>query len=131
MPIWRNKVWVSCCLMLGLHQISQKAFGYNFGLLDNYLDPFLSMPILLGLILQERRFIHTKYFHSKNQLNYHFSILEIVIATFFFAIIFEEVFPKWSVHFTKDYRDYLAYFVGAFIFLIFINKRKSVHQQLE
>jgi len=124
MKIWRNKVWVSCCLIFGIHQIIQKGLNYHLGFFDNYLDPILSMPILLGLILQERQFLLTRFFYSKEPIKYQFSILEIVIATLFFAIIFEEGFPKWSPNFTKDYSDYLAYGCGALIFHLSINKKK-------
>ena len=123
MPIWRNKFWISTCLILLLHQIIQKGFDFNLGMLDNYLDPFLSMPILLGLILQERQFLLTKFLSYEKSKKYQFSILEIIITTLFFAIIFEEGFPIWSPYFTKDYWDYLAYATGAFLFYIFINKK--------
>ncbi|MFK7979716.1 MAG: hypothetical protein AB8G86_07020 [Saprospiraceae bacterium] len=122
MAILWNKVWVGCLCLLVLHQITQKILTYNLGWLDNYLDAFLSMPILLGLILEERRFLITKFLSQNKPTNYHFSIVEVIIATTFFAIIFEEGFPKWSVHFTKDYWDYFAYYSGAVIFYIFINK---------
>jgi len=44
---------------------------------------------------------------------------ELCITTACFAILFEEGFPQWSPHFTKDYYDYLAYAGGAFIFYYF------------
>lgn len=124
MQVWRNKVWVSCCVILGLHQITQKVLGYNLGILDNYLDPFLGMPILLGLLLQERQFLLTRFFSLQKPIKYKFSILETIITTLFFAIIFEEGFPKWSVQFIKDYLDYLAYGCGALIFYNFINTKE-------
>ncbi len=124
--LW-NKTWVGCVLLLCLHQIIQKVLTFELGLIDNYLDPFLSMPIILGLILQERQYLIPIIFNTNKPTNYHFSILEISIATAFFAIIFEEFFPKWSTHFTRDYWDYIAYFSGAFIFYLFINKRVSTN----
>jgi len=130
MQILRNKIWISCVLLVGIHQISQKVFTYNLGFVDNYLDPFLSIPILLGLILQERQFLINKYFSTNKQTDYHFSILEIMLATIFFAVIFEEGFPKWSIYFTKDYWDYLAYFSGALVFYFFINKSGRVQRNV-
>lgn len=122
MQILRNKVWISCVLLLVLHQVTQKVLYWGIPFIDNYLDSFLSMPILLGAILLERQFLITKYFSPSKQENYSFSMLETVIATIFFAIIFEEGFPRWSVNFTKDYWDYLAYFSGAVFFYGFINR---------
>lgn len=120
--VFKNKFWVICVLLLIAHQVTQKILSYNLGWVDNYLDALLCMPILLGLLLQERQFIITKYFKPTIQKNYHFSAIEITLATIFFAIIFEEGFPKWSFSFTKDYWDYLAYFFGAFLFYFFINE---------
>lgn len=119
--VLKNKFWASCVLLLMIHQVTQKILRFNLEYLDNYLDALLCMPILLGLLLQERQFIITKYLNPTIQKNHHFSILEITFATIFFAVIFEEGFAKWSVYFTKDYWDYLAYFIGAFLFYFFIN----------
>lgn len=122
MPILRNKIWISCTFLLIVHQIMQKLLHWDLGFIDAYLDPFLSMPFLLGLILQERRCLIVKYFNTFKPSHYHFSILEITVATTCFAILFEEGFPRWSIHFTKDYWDYLAYMSGALIFYFFINE---------
>lgn len=121
MQILRNKAWLSCVGLLIIHQILQKIFAWKVVILDNYLDAFLSIPILMGLILEERQFLINKFFGRKRQIKYHFSAIEIIVSTLFFALIFEEGFPRWSPHFTKDYWDYLAYFSGALIFYRFIN----------
>lgn len=121
-PVWSNKVWIACLLLLSLHQFIQKVLCWDLGFIDHYLDPFLGMPCLLGLMLQERRFLIDKYFKAFKPTHYHFSILEIFVTTACFAILFEEGFSRWSAHFTKDYYDYLAYAGGAFIFYYFINE---------
>lgn len=123
MQIWRNKFWLGCCLILIVHQVIQKVFDYNIAIFDNYLDPLLGMPILLGFILQERQLLLTKVLNANKLITYQFSILEIISISLFFALIFEEGFPEWSPYFTKDYWDYLAYASGAFLFYIFINKK--------
>lgn len=120
--VLKNKYWLVCLTLLIFHQFLQKILGINFNWLDYYLDALLCLPILLGFLLQERQFIIAKYFKSTSQITYRFSILEITIATVFFALIFEEGFPKWSLYFTQDYWDYLAYFMGAFFFYFFINE---------
>ena len=96
--------------LLLAHQFFQKVLLIRIPFLDNWLDPFLSMPILLGLILMERRWFY------KNKKSYSFSILETVIAVLFFAIIFEFVFPKYSNGFTFDWWDFLAYGLGGILF---------------
>lgn len=124
MRVLKNKTWISCTLLFVAHQISQKLLNWDLGFINHYLDPFLCIPILLGLILQERIFLIDKYFNSYRPMDYRFSLLEIVVATTCFAILFEEGFPKWSIHFTKDYWDYLAYVSGGAIFYFFINEER-------
>ena len=110
-PIW----WGSVFLLL-THQVLQKIFHISIPFLDNWLDPFLSIPILLGLILMERRWFY------KNKKSYSFSILETVIAVLFFSFVFEILFPKWSDGFTFDWWDFLAYGLGGLFFYFFQNK---------
>ena len=47
MAILQNRVWLVCVFLLGLHQMTQKILAYELALIDNYLDAFVSMPILL------------------------------------------------------------------------------------
>ncbi len=109
--------WIISCSLFIIHQITQKLFLWNLTWLDSYLDPLLCMPILLGLILAERRFI------LKHNNMYTFSLFEVLVITLALGIVFEEGFPKWSNQFTKDYMDYFFYFVGALLFHFFINKK--------
>jgi len=134
MKVLKNPFWLVCVILFTLHQVAQKSLGWNFWWADNYLDPLLGIPILLGLVLAERRFFIKKFLANrnasptKNSTNtrhnklYTFSIFEISVVVVALSIIFEEGFPRWVEGFTKDYFDYLAYFVGALLFYFFINK---------
>ncbi len=124
MYILKNKIWLFCVLIFGLHQVSQKILCWNFDFFDSYLDPFLFIPILLGLVLQERILITNRFFNNFSSTSYHFSLFEIFVITAFFAILFEEGISRWVPNFTKDYWDYIAYFSGAIIFHFFINTPK-------
>jgi len=75
------------------------------------------MPIILGIILWERKFIF------KQKSTYTFSLIEIIIITILLSILFEEGFPRWSNAFTKDYFDYVFYFVGALLFYVHHNRQ--------
>ena len=55
MQVLQNKIWLSSLLLLVIHQITQKVFAWNLGLIDGYLDPFLSMPIYVWLFFH---FVH-------------------------------------------------------------------------
>jgi len=102
-------------LLLLTHQFLQKVLHVKVPFLDNWLDPFLSMPILLGLILMERRWFLNRNSQDKNQ-DYNFSKLEIVITVLFFALIFEFLFPKYSDGFTFDWWDFVGYGLGGLLF---------------
>lgn len=125
MRVFKNKVWISCVLLLGLHQLWERVLDFKIDFLDSYLDPLLSIPILLGLILQERLYVLKRYFSQKQTDFYQLLPLEIAISTLLFAIVFEEFFSYLSDRFVRDIWDYPAYFLGALIFYIFINKSKS------
>lgn len=119
-------IWWFCFVIFALHQLTQKILDWKIPWADNYLDSLLCIPIFLGLLLVERRFFFGKVFsNKKNNNTYTFSLFETFIITLVLAIIFEEGFPRWSSHFTKDLWDYFNYFVGGLFFYYFINKKKS------
>ena len=122
MQVWQNKIWIGCILLLLAHQISQKILAWQCPFLDSYLDPFLSMPILLGGVLWERRFFLSQYYPVKEKEVYQFSLFEILLLSTFFALVFEVGFPYWSEKFKYDSFDVLAYFLGSLLFYLFINK---------
>jgi len=114
----QSPLWMGSVLLLLTHQLFQKILPFKIPVLDNWLDPLLSMPILLGLILMERRWFLKHYSQGdlKSPCEYKFSKLETVITVLFFAIIFEFLFPKWSNEFTFDWLDFLAYGLGGIVF---------------
>lgn len=122
MNVLRNPAWLFCVLLFIGHQFLQKILDWNFTILDSYLDPLLCLPIFMGMMLFERRFFLKKIKHNTV---YTFSILETIVIATTLSIIFEEGFPRWSDQFTKDYFDYIFYFVGALFFYFFINHKNN------
>jgi len=115
------RIWTACIGLFLAHQILQKGLHWECYFLDSFLDPFLSMPILLGGIQLERTFLLRKFKRLSIATTYQFTLLEMVVLSLFFSLLFEEGFPYWSVHFTRDYWDYLAYFLGSWLFWFFSN----------
>jgi hypothetical protein len=114
------KPWFMVALMLLLmHQISQKILKIKIVLADSFLDPLLFLPILLHLILLERRFII-----GKGQY-YVLSWFRILTITAFVSVVCEILFPHWSSSFTADYKDVICYLAGGVIFGIFFNSPLS------
>ena len=111
--------WWLCIFVFITHQIFQKGFGLSFYWIDSYLDNLLCMPIFLGIILWERRFVF-----RKNKM-YRFTLFEIIIITILLSVLFEEGFPRWSSSFTRDLIDYLYYFVGALLFYFFHSDKSN------
>lgn len=112
MNILKNPAWWIPVLLLSMHQLIQRGFNAKVGLLDDYLDPLLCLPILLGLWLAERRMIFRVP---------RLSGLEVVVAGLVLAVLFEEGFPQWQPAFTRDWWDYLAYAAGGTWFWWAIN----------
>lgn len=110
-----------CFLVFFTHQIVEKVFAIHIPFLDNYLDSFLALPIILSLHLVERRFLFKKP-------DYRFSVLEIVVISITLSIFFEEALPLISDKFTKDYFDYLALGLGAVLFWGFGNGNSTSYK---
>lgn len=102
----RQLFWVSL-LMFAVHQLLQKGFGIYLPFLHAYLDPFLAMPILLGVFDWERRW---RYGAAP------LKIWEVAVVTIFFSLLFECGFPRWNPRFTADGYDVLAYALGASVY---------------
>lgn len=112
-----SQAWfLGAVTLVAIHQIMQKVLNWNFPILDAYLDPLLFMPILLHLILWERRFIFKKGRH------YILPWIEILAFFILVSVLCEYLFPRWSTRFTLDYWDVLCYAIGAMIFGLFLNK---------
>ena len=120
------RIWGSCIGLCLVHQILQKDLDWECYFLDSFLDSFLSMPILLGGLQLERTFVLRKVNSINKTQTYQFSLLEIGVLGIFFSLLFEEGFPYWTAHFTKDYWDYLMYFLGTCFFYFFMNKTQNI-----
>lgn len=105
--------------LFGLHQVLQIFYNTPFGRLSYYIDPLLGLPILLTLLLAERRHLF------KMGDNYQLSALEVSVAIAVLSLIFEILFPMWSDRFTADWRDVPAYAVGGLIFHYFLNRKQA------
>ncbi|WP_157472255.1 hypothetical protein [Neolewinella persica] len=90
----------------------QYILGWSTPWVDAYLDPLLALPILLGLLLFERRLI----FRIQR-----LSLLEVCLVSIVLMLIFEEGFPRWEPAFVRDYYDYIAYLFGSVYFWYAVN----------
>jgi hypothetical protein len=115
MATLKQPAFLLLVVLFGVHQVLQKFYGIHLGWLSYYIDPLLGMPILLTLLLAERRYL------LKKGKAYQFSALEVGVAVAALSFIFEILFPVLSDRFTADWRDGIAYAVGGAIFYYFLN----------
>ncbi|PHI20845.1 hypothetical protein CEQ90_05635 [Lewinellaceae bacterium SD302] len=113
LKLFRTGWYVAFGLFI-LHQITQRLLGWEFPLIDHYLDPLLCIPLVLGIMAAERKL----YFGAGRML-----ALETLVLTIFLAILFEEVFTRISSEFSRDIYDYLAYALGGIYFWMLVNPR--------
>lgn len=109
-------VFITCCILFLAHQITQRVLHVRIPFADNYIDNFLATPILLTLLLVERRTLFRYGGH------YTLSALEVCLATAFIAVVGEVVFPYLSQNFTSDWVDVLFYALGSVLFYATVNK---------
>ena len=119
MEILKSPVFVISCILFGAHQALQKLFHISLPFLDLYLDNLLAMPIILTLLLAERRFLF------KRGKQYRLPVLDVVIATIYIIFIAEVIFPLLSERFATEWWDVLFYVLGSILFLLTINRLPS------
>lgn len=103
-----------------VHQLLQKVAKVSQPLLDAYLDPLLFMPILLHLMLWERRSLFGKGPY------YTLGFWRTVAIFILVGIITEIVFPSMSSKFTTDVIDVACYAIGSMVFLLIWNKPVAI-----
>lgn len=107
-PTWG---YLIAAVLFSLHQLSQKLLGVALPLVDSYLDPFLSIPLLLGLACAEQRWLLGR------RADESFTAVEVTAMTMALAVLFEEGFPRIDpAQQTRDTWDYVAYGAGAVVY---------------
>jgi hypothetical protein len=81
---------------------------------NNYADDFLFIPISLGYALAAHQYFVSKHFV--------FSFWQITATWLIFSVLFEGIYPQYSLQFTRDYWDILVYGLGAIFFKIYLNQ---------
>lgn len=79
-------------------------------LVNNYLNDFLCMPIVLKVCLYGVRFI-------KSEKRIQLPLLLQILLTLLFIIYFEGVLPISHERYTADYLDIIAYTLGLIFFI--------------
>ena len=98
-----------------VHQLIEKLLLLHLPVIDSYLDPLLLMPVLLHLLLWERRILFRK------GINYTFSTFQIILIFILISFVTEYIFPKWNPKFTADIWDVVCYVLGTIYFHIYHN----------
>ncbi len=119
MKILFNPVFIVCCLLFIAHQFLQKVLHIPMPLADQYLDNLLAPPILLTLLVVEKRLLF------KRGSDYTLSVLEICMATVLIAVVSEYLFPYLSSEFIFDWVDIVFYALGSILFYYTINRPRS------
>lgn len=119
MKNWLSKIlrsWFIILLMVAfMHQFTEKLLHIPIPVIDSYLDPLLFMPILLHLLLWERRLLF------KKGDTFTFSNLQLVLLFIAISYITEYLFPIWKPQFTADIWDVVCYTLGTIYFHIYHN----------
>lgn len=105
----------SVLLLFVLHQVMQFALQIRIPFIDNYLDPFLFLPVALGAYLQERRWI------LGNSV-YTLDTFKLIGISVILCVIVEVIFPLINSGYTFDVFDFPSYAAGAVYFQYTINR---------
>jgi hypothetical protein len=111
----RHPIFILSCVLFLSHQLIQKGFDVHIPFVHSYLDDLLVMPVILTLILVERR-----KFYGWGE-DFIFSAPVTASLVLVFSLIFELIFPYFSAKFTFDWWDFVVYAIGGFIFYRYLN----------
>ena len=100
-----NGVSLAALAAFSLHQLGL-AMGFYLLLLDSYLDPLCTVPVVLGLPSMLARRIWPKLLLSWGSA---------ALFTLALSLAFEWWIPSFDARFTRDPWDALAYALGAAI----------------
>ncbi len=122
MKILRNPVFLFCLLDFVCNQVLEKNGVYLY-FVHSFADDISCMPVLLSLASALLCILYSdkNAFHQSFRLSY----FQIAFALVYAAVLFELILPHYSAKYVSDWRDVIAYAVGAFIFSRFINPQKT------
>jgi hypothetical protein len=106
-----HPLFIPAFIIFLLHQLLEKIYHIHISLADQYLDPLLCMPILLGIWQLEQYHLYRR----------HLNLFQIWSLTILLSILFEVGFPRFSSEFTADWRDVVLYFIGTTFFVTIKN----------
>lgn len=112
MRILHSPLFISCLLLLVVHQVLQRGLQVHHHLADAYLDPLLAMPIILSLWRAEKTLLFGK------GKEYRLSGMETGMATLYISLVTEVLFPMISENFVGDVIDVILYVTGSTGFYI-------------
>lgn len=81
-------------------------------IIRNYYADLVALPIMLSIILTILR-------HLKSEKNLVLSKYKVFVAFIYLSVVFEFILPYFSLRYTRDYYDLLAYAFGASIFYFY------------
>lgn len=80
--------------------------------INNYVNDLFCLPIVLGII----SFVIKRW---KNDQNFKFPLVFVLILALYYSIFFEYYLPKSNQRYTSDWIDVGLYFSGALLFYWF------------
>lgn len=112
-----HPLFILSAFIYGFLKISQK-LGYHFPFFHDHLADFLCMPVVLGLALAFMRLV-------KQNQSYTLHPIQIISGTVLYGFLFEGIFPMISNKHIADWRDLIAYALGAILFWAFMNGKMA------
>lgn len=101
--------FISSVFLGGLIYTSQKLSIPTTAFINNYLNDFLIIPIVLTVCLLILK-------KTKNNKDYQISLPIILYVCGLYSILFEWYFPQILTRYTSDFLDVLLYFISGLIF---------------
>ena len=112
MKALKSPLFIVSCVLFLVHQLLQHSFKVPVPFADAYLDNILAMPIILTLLVAERRCLFNR------GVAYNLSLQEVLLTTADISLVSEYLFPFLSTRFVTDPMDFVFFFAGTGLYLL-------------
>ena len=117
-PYFNRLVYILMCLVALVIYTMQRLNIALPSVIDNYVNDFLCLPIVLGGTSFVIRCL-------KKDDKYRFSFAFIIFMASYYSFYFEHYLPKDNPRYTGDWIDVLLYFSGALTFFLYKKTPKT------
>ncbi len=123
MRILLNPIFILAAGVFWVTYLLEYFHIFTIPFVHHYLDDLLALPVILTVaVAAQRQWLYRNSFYTLTKI-------QVIFAVVYVSVLFEGILPAFSVKYTRDVWDMVAYILGAMLFYRFLNRPESVPLQ--